>query len=120
MQTMLETERLRLRELEDCDFFIMAHKGVCAGREIGPLIDANQELVRRRAGEIRDLITEPMDFSQICRAVCTRFSLLTRRPRRALYYERNIRLFVEYLMDQGELGMETRQGTAFYLPSKKI
>ena len=110
----------RLRELEDCDFFIMAHKGVCAGREIGPLIDANQELVRRRAGEIRDLITEPMDFSQICRAVCTRFSLLTRRPRRALYYERNIRLFVEYLMDQGELGMETRQGTAFYLPSKKI
>ena len=45
---------------------------------------------------------------------------LTRRPRRALYYERNIRLFVEYLMDQGELGMETRQGTAFYLPSKKI
>ena len=112
--------RERLRELEDCDFFIMAHKGVCAGREIGPLIDANQELVRRRAGEIRDLITEPMDFSQICRAVCTRFSLLTRRPRRALYYERNIRLFVEYLMDQGELGMETRQGTAFYLPSKKI
>ena len=61
--------RERLRELEDCDFFIMAHKGVCAGREIGPLIDANQELVRRRAGEIRDLITEPMDFSQICRAV---------------------------------------------------
>ena len=51
--------RERLRELEDCDFFIMAHKGVCAGREIGPLIDANQELVRRRAGEIRDLITEP-------------------------------------------------------------
>lgn len=41
--------RERLRELEDCDFFIMAHKGVCAGREIGPLIDANQELVRRRA-----------------------------------------------------------------------
>ena len=112
--------RERLRELEDCDFFIMAHKGVCAGREIGPLIDANQELVRRRAGEIRDLITEPMDFSQICRAVCARFSLLARRPRRALYYERNIRLFVEYLMDQGELGMETRQGTAFYLPSKKI
>ena len=28
--------RERLRELEDCDFFIMAHKGVCAGREIGP------------------------------------------------------------------------------------
>ena len=52
--------RERLRELEDCDFFIMAHKGVCTGREIGPLIDANQELVRRRAGEIRDLITEPM------------------------------------------------------------
>ena len=50
--------RERLQELEDCDFFIMAHKGVCTGREIGPLIDANQELVRRRAGEIRDLITD--------------------------------------------------------------
>ena len=107
----------RLRELEDCDFFIMAHKGVCAGREIGPLIDANQELVRRRAGEIRDLITEPMDFSQICRAVCTRFSLLTRRPRRALYYERNIRLFLEFLQDEGLLDVMSSRGISrFYRP----
>ena len=28
--------RERLRELEDCDFFIMAHKGVCAGRDRPP------------------------------------------------------------------------------------
>lgn len=108
--------RERLRELGDCDFFIMAHKGVCPGGEIGPLIDANQALVRRRTGEICALIDRPMDFSQICRAVCAQYALLSRRARRALYYERNIRFFIEYLVDRGELAMESRDGTVFYLP----
>ena len=109
--------RERLRELEECAFFIMAHRGVCTGEEIGPLIDDNQALVHQRADEIRALIDRPMDFSQVCRAVCRRFSLLTHRPRRALYYERNIRLFVEYLMDRGELEMGVEDGVAYYAPT---
>lgn len=114
IQLMMES-RERLRELE-CDLFVMAHKGICQRREMGALIEANQALVRRRAEEIRGLIREPMNFSQVCQAVCAHFSLLSRRPRRALYYERNIRLFMEYLVDRGELRMDTLDGTALYVP----
>jgi hypothetical protein len=57
-----------------------------------------------------------MDFSHICAHVCKRFELYTQRPRRALYYERNIRFFIEFLVDKGELDMESRGGVAFYLP----
>lgn len=109
--------RERLRELDWCDYFIMAHRGVCTGGEIGALIDENQALVHRRAGEICALIDRPMNFSQICQAVCRQYTLLTRRPRRALYYERNIRLFVEYLMDRGALEMGVEDGVAYYAPA---
>lgn len=107
--------RQKLREL-DCDCFIMAHKGTCARDEIGELIDLNHQLILRRAGEMRDLVTQPMDFSRICALVCEKFGLFSQRPRRALYYERNIRFFIEFLVDRGELEMESRRGVAYYLP----
>lgn len=109
--------RQRLRGV-DCDLFIMAHKGICHKEEIGELIDLNHELILRRAREIRDLVTEPMPFSRLCQLVCQTYSLFTRRAQRALYYERNIRLFIEYLLDEGALAMESRQGVAYYLPGK--
>ena len=66
--------RERLQELEDCDFFIMAHKGVCHRKRDRPPHRRQPGAGAPPGREIRDLITEPMDFSQICRAVCTRFS----------------------------------------------
>lgn len=110
--------RQKLRTL-GCDCFIMAHKGVCPGGEIGQLIDLNHELILRRAGEMRDVVTQPMDFSHICALVCQKYQLFSTRPRRALYYERNIRFFIEFLVDRGELEMESRQGVAYYLPAAK-
>ena len=111
MQLCMES-RERLRDLP-CSHFIMAHRGVCT--DIGPVIDANQQLVLRRAAQIRALIQQPMHFSDICAAVCRELELRSRRPRRAVYYERNIRLFVEFLLDRGELVMENRDGVG-YLP----
>lgn len=105
--------RQRLREL-DCHCFVMAHRGICPGNEIGALIEDNHRLILRRAGEIRELVTQPMDFSHICTLVCQHFGLFTQRARRALYYERNIRFFVEFLVDRGELSMESRQGVVYY------
>ncbi len=114
IQTAMDS-RQRLRDL-GCDYFVMAHRGICAREEIGDLIDENHELILRRAREIRALITEPMDFSHVCGLVCQYFKLLSKRPSRALYYERNIRFFIEFLVDRGELAMEARQGVAYYLP----
>ena len=107
--------REKLRKL-NCDYFIMAHKGICAGEEIGQLIEDNRALILQRAAEIRALVTEPMSFSQVCAKVCQKYELFSTRPRRALYYERNIRFFMEFLLDRGEIDMESRQGVAYYLP----
>ena len=82
--------------------------------ELEVLIDDNQALAQRRAGEVLALITGPMTISEITRAVCGYFKLLTRKPSRALRFERNIRFFVEYLADRGDLVMEARDGVTFY------
>ena len=111
--------RQKLRGL-DCACFLMAHKGVCPGDEIGRLIDDNHSLILRRVEEMRALITRPMHFSDICAEVCRRYELFSRRPRRALYYERNIRFFIEFMVDHGQLGMESRQGVAWYLPAEAV
>ena len=75
--------------------------------------------IRLRAGEILAQITGPMTISQITRQVCIYFQLLTHKPSRALRFERNIRFFVEYLVDRGDLVMETDQGVTVYRPAEK-
>ena len=98
--------------------FVMAHRGMCAQAELNALIDANQELTQQRAGEILSLVTEPMPISEITRRVCLRFQLLSHRPTRTLRVERNIRFFVEYLVDRGDLIMEGVQGVTMYRPAR--
>lgn len=110
--------REKLRGIS-ADFFVMAHRGMCSQEELPALIDDNQALAQTRAGEILAQITGPMTISQITRQVCIYFQLLTRKPSRALRFERNIRFFVEYLVDRGDLVMETDQGVTVYRPAEK-
>ena len=107
----------KLRRL-DCAEYIMAHRDVCSPGELPSLIDGNQALIRRRADEILACIQRPMTISQIDAAVCAMYQLFTHKPRRALRFERNIRFFVEYLLDQGRLELECRGGAAFYRPAR--
>ena len=108
--------REKLRDA-DAEVFLMAHRGLCQKEGLNALIDANQALARRRAGEILALVTEPMDISEISRRVCRHFQLLSRRPTRSLRYERNIRFFVEFLVDRGDLLLEVDQGVTIYRPA---
>ena len=96
------------------ELFVMAHRGMCTWEELEALIDDNQALAQQRAGEVLALVTGPMTVSQIAQRVCRYFQLLSRRPTRSLRYERNIRFFVEYLADRGDLVMEARDGVTFY------
>ena len=57
-----------------------------------------------------------MTLSQICQAVCAYYQLFTHKPRRALQFERNIRFFLDYLTDRGELELRCKNGTAYYCP----
>lgn len=112
-QEMAMDSREKLREL-GCDAYIMAHRGVCPGPEIDALIDANQELVRRRAEEILALVDRPMTASQIDEAACVLYRLFTHKPRRSLRFERNVRFFIEYLVDTGRLAEECQNGATYY------
>ena len=100
----------------DADLFVMAHRGMCTREELNTLIDDNQVLAQRRAGEIFSLIAYPMTISEITQAACLHFKLLTHKPARALRFERNIRFFVEYLVDRGDLTMELIEGVVHYRP----
>ena len=113
-QGMALESREKLREL-GCDFYIMAHRGICPGGEIGGLIDANQALIRRRAEEILALIDRPMTASQIDEASCVLYKLFTHKPRRSLRFERNVRFFIEYLVDAGRLNEVCQNGATYYV-----
>lgn len=109
--------REKLRGL-DCEQLIMAHRGIARREELDGLIDANQALALRRAGEILALIDRPMAASDIVRRVCLFYKLLSHKPRRALRFERNIRFFIEFLVDRGDLVMETQDGVTVYRPAR--
>lgn len=108
-------EKLRGTQAE---LFVMAHRGMCTQGELEALIDDNQALARRRAEEVLAQVTQPMTMSQIVQRVCAYFQLLSHRPTRSLRFERNIRFFVEYLVDRGDLVMEAVQGVTLYRPPK--
>ena len=110
--------REKLRGL-GCDSYIMAHRGVCTGEELGALIDANQDLVRRRAEEVLTLVDRPMTASQIGEAACVFYKLFTHKPHRSLRFERNVRFFIEYLVDAGRLAQVCRNGTIYYARPEK-
>lgn len=115
--TMAQASRDKLRGLS-CDAYLMAHNGVCSQDEIDELIDENHALINRRCGEILELITRPMTVSQITAQVCSRYELFTHKPTRAIRFERNIRFFLEYMEDSGQLELVCQKGVAYYRPAQ--
>lgn len=107
--------REKLRGL-DCDLVVMAHRGIARREELEGLIDANQALALRRAGEILALIDRPMAASDIVRRVCLFYKLLSGKPRRALRFERNIRFFIEFLVDRGTWSWRRRTASRSTAP----
>ena len=91
-----------------------AHRDVCDREEFLPLIDDNRALIQQRAGEILETITRPMTLDQITGAVCTRYQLFTKKPSRALRFQRNIRLFLDFLMDEGLVELRPSGGVVWY------
>ena len=95
----------------------LARKVIDMDDEIDDLVAANDALIRRRADEILALITEPMTASEIVQAACEHFKLFSKRPARTLRFERNIRFFIEYLVDDGRLEMLFGKGTTAFQPA---
>ena len=64
------------------------------------------------------MITRPMAMCEITHAVCAHYQLYTKKPTRALRFERNIRFFIEFLVDREDLVMETQDGVTVYRPAR--
>lgn len=107
----------RLREL-GCDRYIASHRGVLS--DINNSVDANRELFLLRAGEILSAIHRPMTFSEITAAVYRMYSLFSHSPRRAQSFERNVRFFIEFLLDEGRLELIAgEEGVTLYAPTRQ-
>jgi len=96
------------------DLFVMAHKGICTGEEISPLIDDNLALLYHRGQEMLALIDHPMTFSEINQAACRYYKLFTHRMVRALSYQRNVSFLLEYLQEENMVETECCEGVILY------
>jgi hydroxyacylglutathione hydrolase len=102
----------RLRQVS-CDRYILAHGGVY--NDLSTLINGNLAMTQDRALEIAALVNHPMTMDEIILSACRHFSLLSSKPQKAALFERNIRSFVEYLLDEGTLTLTATNGMRYYL-----
>ena len=77
-------------------------------------------LARKKPDKLSPAALETLALvaSDIVRRVCLFYKLLSGKPRRALRFERNIRFFIEFLVDRGDLVMETQDGVTVYRPAR--
>lgn len=88
------------------DIFVMAHRGICEKKDLFPLVKANQDLFLQRAKEIRRCLGRGKTIDQLTIDYCKFHSLNTRKPKRIAHYQRNIKFFLEFLEDIGDVTME--------------
>lgn len=94
--------------------FLFAHTGQCDPAELPELVRRNEALFLQRAEEIWALLDRPKFFDQLAVEVCAFFELQVRKPQRVLYFQRNIRLFLEFLQDEGRVEPVILEGGVGY------
>lgn len=88
------------------ELFAMAHFGTCEKKDLHPLVHANQELYLHRARDIRQCAGIGKTIDEITLDFCKFYQLSTKKAKRITHYQRNIRFFLEFLEDIGEVTME--------------
>lgn len=97
-----------------CDRYIAAHRGVY--EELGGILDENDALFARRLDEVCACVTGEMTMDQIQAAVCARLGIRAGRPQKAALMERNVRCYVEALLDAERLTLSVRDNVRCYAP----
>lgn len=82
------------------EIFVFAHTGQAMAAEMPDLVAQNTALFQKRGEEILSLLDEPKFFDQLAVETCAMFELKIEKPQRVLYFQRNVRLYLEYLQDQ--------------------
>lgn len=113
IQTAMDSAQ-KLKALS-CPAWILAHYGICD--DIVDLADDTCNMLRGRAAAIAELVTEPMTLETLWKKVNEAFSLLSSRTVRVCLMERNLRSFLEYLVDTGVLEVFARDGMRYFAPT---
>lgn len=101
----------KLRGL-DCPVYLSAHRGMETG--LDRVLDANLARLDQVGETLLALVEGTMTFDGLCQAALARLQLLTTRPDRSALYARNLRCFLDELLDRGALAMEVRTGVRHY------
>ena len=101
----------------DCDAWILCHNGVVRG-SIAGLVQANLDRVRQQLAACAALVSGPMTFSQFYSAVIGAVGLAAGHPVRALYLERYIRPYLDYLVDTQVLELMEQDGAPAVRPKE--
>ena len=97
---------------EKAALYLAAHRGLCT--DLDPVIDKNIAVIRDRTEQILALIDRPLTMGEIEARVCQHFRLLSDNVSRAALYERNVRIYVEYLRDTKQVSVTARRGVIYY------
>lgn len=103
--------REKLRDL-NCDRYIVAHRGIY--EDLTDIIEQNNGLIFRKMDEVLDCVEGERTMDQIQAAVCSRLDIRAKQPPRAALMERNVRCYVEALLDEGRLALSTQDGVRCY------
>lgn len=113
LQTAIDSMRALKRQKPAC--CIMAHCGVTEA--LLPVIEDNIRSIDTWAQRILTLAEQPLTVSEYIAAVCKEYSLLSSRLFKTTLYERNIRVYIEYLTDSGKLTEYAEEGMTYYVKS---
>lgn len=94
--------------------YLAAHKGVY--ETLDDLPERNIQLIESRAERILKLIDRPLNLSELSLRVCSDFHLRSRVRGAVALYERNIRCYLEFLLDTGRLESVPKDGIFYYRP----
>jgi glyoxylase-like metal-dependent hydrolase (beta-lactamase superfamily II) len=100
-----------LRALK-CRAYILTHEGVY--EDISELIDQNIAMVHDRANLVLDCLSGTMDESEWAKAVYQRLEMRTEDTFKTTVYERNVRSFMDYLVDAGRVDIRRVEGIRVY------
>lgn len=108
--------RARLRGLGHAKY-IVAHRGVYDG--VDSIIDENEALTARKEAEVLGCVEGIMSMDQIQTAVCSRLGVHVNTPGKAALLERNVRCYVEALLDDGRLEVVVQNAVRCYRRADK-
>lgn len=99
------------------DKYVIAHKGVY--EEIDSLITENISIIKSKAQAIQEMLSEGLSLNTLIHRVINQFHIKIDTPKKYLVVERNLRPYIDYLLDKRMIYMKYVDGDIHYYKKQK-